>query len=205
MVEAVYGLLQRQRMQCLSRPNRPDQIKESRVFQVDLLYPPAKDRPAGTSGAAVAAGAPRSGTASLPGSVPTSPDAQSTASASAAAAAAAAASGGAARPVFAELLQQSLKVQSEMRAWFDEEVRAAVGVGLLRAVAGARTAAQEQGRSRAVGAATPHRKVSWTYSKHAGQVPVRAADPCAKDTGPSAGCQLRTAGEQRGWHGGLAA
>jgi len=34
MVEAVYGLLQRQRMQCLSRPNRPDQVKESRVFQV---------------------------------------------------------------------------------------------------------------------------------------------------------------------------
>lgn len=33
-VEAVYGLVQRQRMQCLSRPNRPDQVKESRVFQV---------------------------------------------------------------------------------------------------------------------------------------------------------------------------
>ena len=161
MVEAVYGLLQRQRMQCLSRPNRPHQIKESRVFQVDLLYPPAKDRPAGTAGTAGTAGAPRTGSASLPGSVPTSPDAKSTASASAAAAAAAtaaAASGGAGRPAFAELLQQSLKVQSEMRAWFDEEVRAAVRVGHLKAVAGVRTAAREQGRSRAVGAATRHSK-----------------------------------------------
>jgi hypothetical protein len=121
MVEAVYGLLQRQRMQCLSRPNRPDQVKESRVFQVDLLYPPAKDRPAG------AAGTIRSGTASVPGSAPTSPDAKSVASSAAAAAAAAAAAGaaagGAGRPAFADLLQQSLKVQSEMRAWFDEEVK----------------------------------------------------------------------------------
>lgn len=95
--------------------------------QVDLLYPPAKDRPAGAAGAA---GVPRSGSTSLPASAPTSPDAKSTASAATAATAAAVAaaagpgsSGGAGRPAFAELLQQSLKVQSEMRAWFDEEVR----------------------------------------------------------------------------------
>lgn len=106
-VDSVYGLVQLQRTQCLSRPNRPDQVKEAGVFQADLRYPPAKERPA--PGSALAPGR-----APAPGSTPASPDAP--------AAAAAAAAGAAARPSFAALLQQSLKVQSEMRAWFDEEV-----------------------------------------------------------------------------------
>lgn len=138
VADAVFGLVQRQRMQCLSRPNRPEQVKEARIFQVDLQYPPAKERPGvggggGTGGTAsnpasaassplVRPSAPPSAPPALtlgPASAPGSPDA--------AAAARAVAAGNAlnttARPSFAELLQGSLKVQSEMRAWFDEEVR----------------------------------------------------------------------------------
>jgi hypothetical protein len=119
-VDSVYCLVQRQRTQCLSRPNRPDQVKETRIFQMDLLYPPAKDRPAGGSNGG-GPGAPP------PGSAPNSPDAKAGTRVAAAAAAAAAAGSTASRdasgrPSFAGLLQQSLKVQSEMRAWFDEEV-----------------------------------------------------------------------------------
>ncbi|KAL4430743.1 hypothetical protein ABPG75_005999 [Micractinium tetrahymenae] len=142
VADAVFGLVQRQRMQCLSRPNRPDQIKEARIFQVDLQYPPAKERPGGgTSGRGGTASNPAS-TASSPlgrpaappatppalslgsASAPGSPDAVAVkAAAAAAAVAAAAGTGGASRPSFAELLQGSLRVQSEMRAWFDEEVK----------------------------------------------------------------------------------
>lgn len=98
LAAAIYGLVQRQRTQCLSRPNRPDQVREALVFQVDLQYPPPKERPGGTAGLT-------SGTAAAPAS----PDA-------------AAAAGAAGRPSFAALLQRSLKVQAEMRAWFDDEV-----------------------------------------------------------------------------------
>ncbi|KAL4859552.1 PAN2-PAN3 deadenylation complex catalytic subunit pan2 [Chlorella vulgaris] len=113
LVEAVYGLVQRQRTQCLSRPNRADQIKESRMFQVDLQYPPPKERPT-----AATAAAPPAAAAAAAGATPASPSAPAVATAVAAAEGAAAA-----RPSFAGLLQQSLKVQAEMRAWFDEEVK----------------------------------------------------------------------------------
>jgi PAB-dependent poly(A)-specific ribonuclease subunit 2 len=55
-IEEVFALGQRQRTRCLSRP-RPDQDKLTRAFQVDLQYPPPKERP-GSGGAAAAAGAP---------------------------------------------------------------------------------------------------------------------------------------------------
>lgn len=113
LVEAVYGLVQRQRTQCLSRPNRADQIKESRMFQVDLQYPSPKERPT-----AATAAAPPAAAAVAAGATPASPNAPAVVAAVAAAEGAAAA-----RPSFAGLLQQSLKVQAEMRAWFDEEVR----------------------------------------------------------------------------------
>ena len=35
-VEAIFAIQQRQRMQCLSRQGRPEQVKEGRYFQVDL-------------------------------------------------------------------------------------------------------------------------------------------------------------------------
>lgn len=110
------------------------QVRETKVFQLDLQYPPAKDRPAAP--APRSAPAP-SGAASLPSSTPASPDAKAAASAASsrvtsptAAAAAGMAggtggeAGGAARLSFADLMERSLKTQSEMRAWFDEEVRA---------------------------------------------------------------------------------
>ncbi len=135
----MFGLVQRQRMQCLSRPNRPEQVKEARIFQVDLQYPPPKERPAGGSGCAGGTASTPASAASSPvvrlaappsapptlalgaASAPGSPDAA--AKVAAVVTAAGDASSVAARPSFAELLQGSLKVQGEMRAWFDEEVR----------------------------------------------------------------------------------
>eukprot|EP00887_Chlorella_sp_A99_P005338 scaffold1.g5338.t1 len=104
-VGATFGLAQRQRTQCVSRPQRPEQIKEGRTFQIDLQYPPAKDRPPMASGLAQApaGGAEPGGAAAAPG--------------------AGEADSSAGRPSFADLLRSSLKTQSEMRAWFDEEVK----------------------------------------------------------------------------------
>ncbi|KAL4432378.1 hypothetical protein ABPG77_001677 [Micractinium sp. CCAP 211/92] len=139
VADAVFGLVQRQRMQCLSRPNRPEQVKEARIFQVDLQYPPPKERPAGGAGCAGGTASTPASAASSPvvrlaappsapptlalgaASAPGSPDAA--AKVAAVVTAAGDASSGAARPSFAELLQGSLKVQGEMRAWFDEEVK----------------------------------------------------------------------------------
>lgn len=117
-VEDIFAVMQCQRTLCLSR-QRPDQEKSTRAFQVDLQYPPAKNRPA------------------LVPSVSSTPSMASFSAAAAAAAAAAAGGEGqaqgqglncssgsaaSARHSFSDLLASSLHTVSEMRAWFDEAV-----------------------------------------------------------------------------------
>lgn len=93
-IEVLFATTYQQRMQRLARDaaQGSDKVRESRNFQIDLIYPAAKD-------AAKA----------LDASSPTG-------------AAAAAGAGVQAKPSFAELLGKSLQANTITRAWFDDTV-----------------------------------------------------------------------------------
>jgi PAB-dependent poly(A)-specific ribonuclease subunit 2 len=112
-LEEIFAISQRQRTQCLSR-QRPDQEKSIRAFQVDLQYPPPKDRPSLSSFS----------TASTNGSAPggTSPKNSDISSAEAGGGGSGAATEAFSRPSFADVLASSMHTVADMRAWFDEVV-----------------------------------------------------------------------------------
>jgi PAB-dependent poly(A)-specific ribonuclease subunit 2 len=107
-LEEIFAISQHQRTQCLSR-QRPDQDKITRAFQVDLQYPPPKDRPALSSFSTASTNNGTGGGASGGRDDVGNRDA-------------AAAAAAFARPSFADVLASSMHTVADMRAWFDEVV-----------------------------------------------------------------------------------
>lgn len=91
IIDATFGLVVRQRTK-VTTGLQADKLRESRSFQVELHYPPAKDRPPVQS-PAVSGASPK-----------------------------AAAAGKSKRPRFCDVLARSLKPQADLRAWFDEQL-----------------------------------------------------------------------------------
>ncbi|KAL0035268.1 hypothetical protein WJX79_009470 [Trebouxia sp. C0005] len=91
IIDATFGLAVRQRTK-VTTGLQADKLRESRSFQVELHYPPAKDRPPVQS-PAVSGASPK-----------------------------AAAAGKSKRPRFCDVLARSLKPQADLRAWFDEQL-----------------------------------------------------------------------------------
>ncbi|KAL0035726.1 hypothetical protein WJX77_000104 [Trebouxia sp. C0004] len=91
IIEATFGLVVRQRTK-VTTGLQTEKLRESRSFQVELHYPPAKDRPPVQSPAANGA---------TPKPAP---------------------AGNSKRPRFCDVLACSLKPQADLRAWFDEQL-----------------------------------------------------------------------------------
>ncbi|KAL0054988.1 hypothetical protein WJX82_005488 [Trebouxia sp. C0006] len=91
IIDATFGLAVRQRTK-VTTGLQADKLRESRSFQVELHYPPAKDRPPVQS-PTVSGASPK-----------------------------AAAAGKSKRPRFCDVLARSLKPQADLRAWFDEQL-----------------------------------------------------------------------------------